>query len=100
MEKQIQEVISRLSETPTYEGILSIATEVSDNEVLTSETIRGTFQVWNDYFNGNEGLPVDSDSITKKVLKEWIGCFIDLDADYLTERVIDELEDQGRYTRP
>ena len=94
MEKQIQEVISRLPENPSYEVILAHATDVIENEVLTFENIRGELQVWNDNYNGNEGLPVDADSITKKVLKEWIGTFIDMDASYLTTRVEEELEDR------
>ena len=95
MEKQIQEVISRLPENPSYEVILAHATNVVENEVLTWDNIRSEFQVWEDNYNGNEGLPVDANCLTKKVLKEWMGTFIDMDASYLTTRVEEELEDRA-----
>ena len=94
MEKQIEQVLSQLPENPSYEVILAQATNVIENEVLTFENIRGELQVWNDWYNGNEGLPVDANCLTKKVLKEWMGTFINMDASYLATRVEEELEDR------
>lgn len=97
MEKQIQEVISRLPESNvTYDVIFHHATIVTNDEVLTDETIRGVFQTWNDFYNANEGISVSSNAITKRVLKNYIGTLIGMDASYLAQCVEDELADRAK----
>ena len=97
MEKQIQEVISRLPESNvTYDVIFQHATDVTENEVLTGENIRGEFENWNDNYNATEGIPVDAYAVTKKTLKEWMGAFIGMDASYLAQCVEEALEDRAK----
>ena len=88
------EVIAQsLPATATDAEIRQAAETAVKGQPVTYDSIRGLYQVWNDFHNGNESLPVETEELTLADILAYLPTWVEWETEYIAEQVKAELRE-------
>ena len=87
-----ERIAESLPENPSTEDIYAACRAEVESRPVTSESLKGMYQCWNDWYNDGEGFPVDAESLTVKEFVTRLPSFVNTDVEVLVSDVCDALE--------